>query len=224
MWSSKKEKIAINLNLCHSIEMNNFKDAGFKKRGGDVGGRPKFGGSGRGGGFGGSRGNNRPQGQSEVFTTTCSACRKSCDVPFRPNGEKPVYCRECFGKKNQDTPSLDRGSKGAFTRYDDNRREKSTYAPQVREVQSTHDYGNQRELNEIKRQLETIESRLNTILNIINPPVPPQKKVARVEEVTPVETPKKERKPKVTKEVTPIAKKVVKKVVAKKVAKRVSKK
>ncbi len=30
------------------------------------------------------------------FKTTCSQCRKSCTVPFKPNGSKPVLCRDCF--------------------------------------------------------------------------------------------------------------------------------
>jgi CxxC-x17-CxxC domain-containing protein len=28
----------------------------------------------------------------------CSACGKSIRVPFRPEGLKPVYCRECLEK------------------------------------------------------------------------------------------------------------------------------
>lgn len=30
------------------------------------------------------------------FDATCSDCGKQCQVPFRPNGEKPVLCSECF--------------------------------------------------------------------------------------------------------------------------------
>ncbi|MBI5422230.1 hypothetical protein HZA44_03795, partial [Candidatus Peregrinibacteria bacterium] len=30
------------------------------------------------------------------FDATCSDCGKPCQVPFRPNGEKPVLCSECF--------------------------------------------------------------------------------------------------------------------------------
>ena len=26
-------------------------------------------------------------------------CQKSCQVPFKPTGEKPVYCSDCFGNK-----------------------------------------------------------------------------------------------------------------------------
>lgn len=33
-----------------------------------------------------------------MFAATCSSCGKACEVPFRPTGEKPVYCSDCFGK------------------------------------------------------------------------------------------------------------------------------
>lgn len=29
---------------------------------------------------------------------TCADCGKSCEVPFKPNGKKPVLCSKCFNK------------------------------------------------------------------------------------------------------------------------------
>lgn len=46
---------------------------------------------GGGGGFGG--------GDREMFKATCASCGKECEVPFKPNGSRPVYCSDCF-KKN----------------------------------------------------------------------------------------------------------------------------
>lgn len=40
---------------------------------------------------------------SETFTATCNKCNKACDVPFRPNGKKPVYCRDCFVRDDEHT-------------------------------------------------------------------------------------------------------------------------
>lgn len=34
--------------------------------------------------------------QTELFQATCSNCHKNCDVPFKPNGKKPVFCKDCF--------------------------------------------------------------------------------------------------------------------------------
>ncbi len=46
-----------------------------------------------------------PKGESrplEMHQATCVACRKFCEVPFKPNGKKPVYCRDCFGKEGSE--------------------------------------------------------------------------------------------------------------------------
>jgi CxxC-x17-CxxC domain-containing protein len=55
---------------------------------------------------GGSRSFDRPSAGRSSFgdrdrptmhRATCSDCGKSCEVPFKPTGSKPVYCSECFG-------------------------------------------------------------------------------------------------------------------------------
>ena len=30
----------------------------------------------------------------------CDKCGKETTVPFRPTGNKPIYCRDCFNKKD----------------------------------------------------------------------------------------------------------------------------
>jgi len=98
-----------------------FGDRG-RFRSGYGGGR--FGGSrfgGRSGGFGGRGGfRDRDSGRSnrrplEMHEATCDKCGKRCEVPFRPTGNKPVFCSDCFkknegsgsnfGSRNQDRPS-----------------------------------------------------------------------------------------------------------------------
>jgi CxxC-x17-CxxC domain-containing protein len=29
----------------------------------------------------------------------CAGCNKECEIPFKPNGNRPVYCKECFSKR-----------------------------------------------------------------------------------------------------------------------------
>jgi len=41
-----------------------------------------------------SRGYDR--GPREMFSATCASCGREAQVPFRPNGTKPVYCSDCF--------------------------------------------------------------------------------------------------------------------------------
>ena len=32
----------------------------------------------------------------ESFIATCAACGVTTDLPFKPRGDRPVYCRACF--------------------------------------------------------------------------------------------------------------------------------
>lgn len=51
---------------------------------------------------GGNRGGRMSdRGERQMFTTTCSSCGKPAEVPFRPSGDKPVYCRDCFQPRNR---------------------------------------------------------------------------------------------------------------------------
>ena len=34
----------------------------------------------------------------------CADCKKGCEVPFKPSGERPVYCKECFSKRRAGGP------------------------------------------------------------------------------------------------------------------------
>jgi len=35
----------------------------------------------------------------------CADCNAECEVPFRPTGDRPVYCKECFSKRKTLGPS-----------------------------------------------------------------------------------------------------------------------
>lgn len=72
--------------------MNDFKKNNRFSKDSKPGGfsRPSFGGGAR-----------RPQERAfgnnqETFKTSCSKCHAACEVPFRPNGKKPVFCKNCF--------------------------------------------------------------------------------------------------------------------------------
>jgi len=65
----------------------------------DRGDRGGFGGSRDRGGFGG-----RDGGRPELFKATCAECGKVCEVPFRPTGERPVYCSDCFRNVESSSP------------------------------------------------------------------------------------------------------------------------
>jgi len=74
------------------------RSGGFN-RGGDRGGsRGGFGGGNRGG-FGGGDRNRRPV---ELHDVVCDKCGKETQVPFKPTGDKPVFCRDCYDAKGGD--------------------------------------------------------------------------------------------------------------------------
>ncbi len=55
------------------------------------------------------RGNRESSFRDRSFTRAiCSECKKECEVPFKPTGDRPVYCKECFSKRNEG------GSGGSF--------------------------------------------------------------------------------------------------------------
>ena len=38
----------------------------------------------------------------ELHDAVCAECGAECKVPFVPNGERPVYCSECFAKLKEE--------------------------------------------------------------------------------------------------------------------------
>ena len=60
------------------------------------GGSSSGGGYSSGGGGYSSGGGGYDRGPREMFSATCSSCGREAQVPFRPSGEKPVYCSDCF--------------------------------------------------------------------------------------------------------------------------------
>ena len=75
----------------------------------------------RGGGFGGGRDSSRPsygggsnRGASsydrpEMHKAVCAECGRECEVPFKPNGSRPIYCSNCFEAQGggKDRPQRD---------------------------------------------------------------------------------------------------------------------
>jgi len=46
----------------------------------------------------------------QLYHAVCDKCGKDCDLPFKPTGNKPVYCRNCFKANGPDeSRSFDRG-------------------------------------------------------------------------------------------------------------------
>jgi len=39
-----------------------------------------------------------------LHKAVCADCKKACEVPFKPSGERPVYCKDCFSKRKARSP------------------------------------------------------------------------------------------------------------------------
>lgn len=156
--------------------------------------------------FGGDRNHERPQ----MHTAICSNCGKECQLPFRPNSDRPVYCSDCFAKMNGSEPrrNFDRNNR---------RDDRGGNRPLFRKFDND---GSGKSLR--KLQFEALDAKLDKIINLLsaNNTVVTQPVV--------VPSPKKKSEPKVkpvvetVEEVVTAEPKIVTEVVEKK--KRVSKK
>ncbi len=122
-----------------------------------------------GGGFRGGRDSGRPNFQKKswdnnrggdrevtMHSAICSECGKKCEVPFRPTGDKPVYCSDCFGDKKEGGNS-DRYPKKSFG--NDRPRE----FRDSRESSSPRPDSN-RGLEDVKKQVEMLNSKIDSLI------------------------------------------------------------
>lgn len=108
----------------------------------------------RGGFGGGSRG-----GASMMHKAICFECSKDCEVPFRPTGNKPVFCSTCFGNKRSperrsgERPERNFERGDSFkSRFDDNK------------------FGDNKKIID-NSKMDEIVSRLDKIIKLLTPAV-----------------------------------------------------
>lgn len=47
-----------------------------------------------------------------LHKAVCADCHKDCEIPFKPSGERPVYCKACFSKRKSGGPAKPRADHG----------------------------------------------------------------------------------------------------------------
>lgn len=113
----------------------------FGKKFGDDRGPRKF-------GFGA-----RANGPAMLHDATCAECNSPCQVPFRPNGRKPVLCGNCFKKdEGGEQRSYSRPAFGERRSYGKPSFERSSSPAPV-------------DLSRIEARLAAIETRLDELLS-----------------------------------------------------------
>ena len=50
-----------------------------------------------------STSNGYSTGPRQFFPAVCAECGKQTQVPFQPRGDRPVYCSDCFSKRQPAT-------------------------------------------------------------------------------------------------------------------------
>lgn len=54
-----------------------------------------------GGAGGGGQNRGGGGGPKQMHSATCAECGTACQVPFKPSGDRPVYCSTCFGNQKR---------------------------------------------------------------------------------------------------------------------------
>lgn len=150
--------------------MGNFKKGGFSPKGegfgrNDFNKRSSFGGKSSFKRFDDTKRFDDKRGggsRSEMFKTVCDKCGKSCEVPFRPNGEKPVYCNECFG------------GKGEYSQRPTFSKPVQHSAPSVR-VESD------KRIDELKREVELMHAKIDLLIDVVGQQPEPVKPITKKE-------------------------------------------
>jgi len=102
----------------------------------------------RQGSYGGGR-NTR----TTMHRATCDKCNASCELPFKPNGSKPVYCSNCFEKQ---------GSGGSGRRNDSSGyKSRDSYdKPSYKSAPSANN-------DEVVKQLKHLNTTMSEILRVL---------------------------------------------------------
>ncbi|TAN32975.1 hypothetical protein EPN28_03155 [Patescibacteria group bacterium] len=118
-----------------------------------------------------NRGNrfNRGQGRQAMFQAVCSKCGNNCEVPFKPTGDRPVFCSNCFKSQRDagfDKPRGGFGRKGFGDNAGGNRPQRQSFGgngPSFQAFGGGNREGGQNQ-NQFKAQFEALNVKLDKIL------------------------------------------------------------
>jgi CxxC-x17-CxxC domain-containing protein len=97
-------------------------------------------------------GNNRDRDRErpQMHEAICSDCGKRCEVPFRPSGDKPVYCSQCFSAHRENS---------APNNFEKRGYEKPRFQDKDRTVNQSS--------NQYKEQFEALNAKLDGIIKVL---------------------------------------------------------
>ncbi len=164
--------------------MKNFQPGGLRNRRDDIGGRPRsdannYAPKNRNAGFGnkpsaernnakGRFGTERPGANRfghdrdkrvmQMFSAVCATCGKNCEVPFKPDGSKPVLCSACYSSQSP-------------VRHDTQDRDRLTtreYRPAATGVKNNPPLFTKSDYDMLTKQLAALEQKVGQILELLS--------------------------------------------------------
>ena len=94
-------------------------------------------------------------GPKKMFKAECAKCGNVCEVPFRPTGERPVYCNNCFVKDD-----ASRGPRREFSPRPSFKNDFKSEPPAPRPDQA---------FNDLKAELRGVNEKLERLITLMTP-------------------------------------------------------
>ncbi|MDQ3014827.1 MAG: hypothetical protein M3Q73_03115, partial [bacterium] len=112
---------------------------------------------------------------------------KTAQVPFKPNGKKPVYCKDCFAKNGgQGTPRESRDSREYSPR---------PYAPSPRSFSpAPRPFAEPKKNDDQTKLLEALNTKLDKLINLAERMMPKSAPVESIQETAASEVKAKPKK------------------------------
>ncbi len=148
-------------------------------------------------------GRDRERERSQMHEAICSDCGKRCEVPFRPTGDKPIYCNQCFSRHRGSPVSISPESRSYEKhRFQDRRMFDATCAKCGKRFElpfrptgekpvycndcfgRTDSKSNGKIVDQYKEQFNILNAKLDRIIRALTPVIPAreEKKEVIVEE------------------------------------------
>jgi len=177
--------------------MKNFGNTFNRERGNDSIERDfKRGGSGK------RQFGNRDRERPQMHEAICSDCGKRCEVPFKPTGDKPVYCSQCFSN-HRGTPISNGSERRGYERprFQDKRMfdaicdkcgkrfelpfrptgDKPVYCNECFDRGGNSlNKNNDKAVNQYKEQFDMLNAKLDRIIKALTPAVPAKEEKKKV--------------------------------------------
>ncbi len=103
--------------------------------------------------------------KTTMHKTVCDACHKPCEVPFKPNGQKQVFCDACFAKTRQTETSdyVRRKDKTVFDGPDSGKpfQTSETFTSSIATPGDA-------KIAELKREINSVNAKLDKLIDLVS--------------------------------------------------------